>query len=94
MTWEGLAEALEGAGWLGTSVGAVAVAVVLVPSLSKGMRPAVKSAVKAYLLARDRAQQFLEEGSERWQDLLAEAKAECQLRSHDTELMTLELRPE
>lgn len=57
-------------------IGLVVLAVSAGPKLMKAGRPLVKRAIKGYLAAQEKAKEAVAEGSERMQDLYAEAKHE------------------
>lgn len=85
-----LGERFEGKGWLGVGIGAVVLAPVVVPVLAKGMRPALKGAIKGYFQLSDYLRQQLAQTGEQFQDLVAEAKSEYELRGSDLEMATLD----
>jgi hypothetical protein len=83
------AERLEGKGWLGVGLGAVVLAPVLFPALSRGFRPAAKRAIKGYLALAEKAREMLAETGEQVQDLVAEARSEYERGDDGMEMMTL-----
>ncbi len=89
MAIEDLAEKMEGKGWLGVGLGAVVLAPLVIPAVSKKFRPAAKQAIKGYLALTDKTREWLAESGERWQDLMAEAKSEYEHGTETTEMMTL-----
>src|SRR3569833_195113 len=91
MAWEDVAEGMEGKGWLGVGIGAVLLAPVLVPAVARGLRPALKGAVKGYLALSDKTREWLAESGEQFQDLVAEAKAEYESHSEPGAMMAMEL---
>jgi len=72
MELEDIGERLGSLGWLGVGLGAV----LLVPALARGLRPVAKGTLKGYMALTDKTREVLAETSERWQDLVAEARAE------------------
>jgi hypothetical protein len=94
MALEEIAERMEGKGWIGVGIGAVLLAPVLIPALSRGLRPAAKGAMKGYLALADRTRGMLAETGEQWQDLVAEAKAEYDASANGQPMMTLEASSE
>jgi hypothetical protein len=89
MAWEDIVERMEGMGWLGMGLGAVILAPALIPAVGRGLRPAAKNAVKGYLALSDRVREWAGEGTERWQDLVAEAKSEYDNRANGAEMMEM-----
>lgn len=89
MAIEDVAEKMEGKGWLGVGLGAVVLAPLVIPAVSKKFRPAAKQAIKGYLALTDKTREWLAESGERWQDLMAEAKSEYEHGTENTEMMTL-----
>lgn len=76
MASRGLGDRMEGKGWLGWTIGAVVLAPVVVPAISKALRPVAKEGIKGFLALSEKAREMLAETSEQMQDLVAEAKAE------------------
>ncbi len=87
---EGLAERLEGKGWIGIGLGAVVLAPFVLPALARGLRPVAKGAVKGYLSLADRTRSALAECNEQIQDLVAEARSEHETRPNGQGMMTME----
>src|SRR5262249_42908180 len=85
-----LGERFEGKGWLGVGIGAVVLAPVVAPALVRGMRPALKGAIKGYFMLSDRLRHQLAQTGEQFQDLVAEGKAEYDLRGSEAEMASLE----
>lgn len=94
MALKDIGERLEGKGWLGVGLGAVVLAPVVIPALSRTLRPAAKNAIKGYLALSDRARHWMAETGEQWQDLVAEAKSEHETGVNGSEMMTMELASE
>jgi hypothetical protein len=72
MAWEDIGERLGALGWVGAGLGMV----ILVPALVRGLRPVAKGTLKGCMALSDKTHELLAETSERWQDLVAEARAE------------------
>jgi hypothetical protein len=76
MELEDIGEGLGGLGWLGAGLGVVILAPALVRGLGRGLRPVAKGALKGGMALTDKTREVLAETSERWHDLVAEARAE------------------
>lgn len=94
MAIEDIGESLEGAGWWGVALGAVVLAPIVVPALARGLRPIAKEAVKGYLTLSEKAKEMMAESGEQWQDLVAEARSEYDLRHNGADAMHLDEHPE
>jgi hypothetical protein len=94
MALKDIGERLEGKGWLGIGIGALILAPVVIPAVARGLRPLAKGAIKGYLALQEKGREVFAETSEQFQDLVAEARSEYELRDNGAEMMTLDASEE
>lgn len=66
------------------TVGAALLVPLVLPVLTRGMRPLAKGVVKGGLLLTDKAKEVIAEAGEQWSDLVAEVRADINAQQAQT----------